>query len=41
MAGKKKAENFMKEIASEKEWNALCEYKVIFLRFNSEFLSVL
>ena len=28
MAGKKKTENFMKEITSEKEWNALCEYKV-------------
>ena len=23
-----KTENFMKEITSEKEWNALCEYKV-------------
>ena len=28
MAGKKKVENFMKEITNEKEWDSLCEYKV-------------
>lgn len=28
MAGKKKAENFMKEITNEKEWDSLCEYQV-------------
>lgn len=27
MAGKKKAENFMKEITNEKEWDSLCEYQ--------------
>ena len=30
MAGKKKTENFMKDVASEKEWESLCEYQVIF-----------
>ena len=29
MAGKKKAENFMKEITNEKEWDTLCVYQVI------------
>ena len=28
MAGKKKAENFMKDVTTEKEWESLCDYQV-------------
>lgn len=28
MAGKKKAENFMKDVTTEKDWEALCDYQV-------------
>ena len=29
MAGKKKAENFMKDVTTEKEWESLCDYQVL------------
>ena len=35
MAGKKKTENFMKDVASEKEWESLCEYQVIYNQNNN------
>ena len=35
MAGKKKTENFMKDVASEKEWESLCEYQVIYNQTNN------
>ena len=35
MAGKKKAENFMKDVTTEKEWESLCDYQVLRIKLKS------